>query len=837
MVFEQLGRFWKKGFQLGSRKGRSPAQKGSPRYRPSLESLEERLALAQMAYVTGPGDPLGAVENEGFFQGHGITSDPDGNTYMAGTFTNTVDFDPGSGEAFMTSVGSSDVFVSKFDALGQFLWTRQLGGEDVVIDFGYFQRSLTEEVASIAVDPAGNVVVVGSFPGTMDADPDAAIEFPLTSQEDYDVFVVKLDSSGDFSWARSYGGTGYEKAQDVGVDGAGNVYFIGWYQASIPNEGFVVKLDPAGDESWLHALGIQNAGTQAIAVDHSGNVYVTATAYYEQEIDGTVFSRFSLYLSKRDTEGNLLWALGMLPDFPSTIFAQDIVVDSAGDVLVAGYFSGTVYFGPEVDSPFTLISGPSEDVFVAKFRGGNVVWATKLGTDEQDFARAISVDAVGNAYVVWDGFPTSSVAKLAANGSPLGQTLQFSSLAINDIVAKPGGLICATGTDFVSVIDTDSFTNSNHAPVLDSTGDPAFPGIDEDPSANPGTRVVDLLASVAGLDMITDTDADPEGIAIVSADSKNGAWQYTTDGTAWLPLGDVDGNSARLLLADALTALRFVPRADYNGIVPLTFRAWDGSDGRSNGSMGDASAVGGSNAFSAAAETANLSVQAINDKPVIARPGKQTLVHDQSFTFSRSRRNAITVTDVDAGAARVRVVLTGNRVTINLATMVGLVNIRGNGSSMVQFDGPLTAINNALNDLVVTPFSRYVGKGGLTVAVDDLGNTGGDAQQTSATIDLDITNRAPTWNGRNLSYIVGVKSTLSVNAANGILSVFTDPDGDRLTAVLVSPPSAGSLILNQDGSFTYRPTLNRKGMDSFRVKVTDGLLESSTITVTLRLFG
>ena len=116
--------------------------------------------------------------------GYSIAVDSSGNVYTTGYFQGTVDFDPGTGTSNLTSAGSADVFVSKLDSSGNFVWAKRFGG--VSNDYGY----------SIAVDSSGNVYTTGYFEGTADFDPGAGTS-NLTPAGGADVFVLKLTSSGE----------------------------------------------------------------------------------------------------------------------------------------------------------------------------------------------------------------------------------------------------------------------------------------------------------------------------------------------------------------------------------------------------------------------------------------------------------------------------------------------------------------------------------------------------------------------------------------------------------------------------------------------------------------
>ncbi len=143
-------------------------------------------------------------------EGHAIAVDSAGNVYTTGYFRDTVDFDPGPGTYDLTSAGWADIFVSKLDSGGNFVWAKSMGGPSE--DQGW----------DIAVDGAGNVCTTGYFFETADFDPGPGI-YNLTSVGEADIFVWKLDSSGDFVWAKSMGGTEWDMGNGIAVEGAGNL--------------------------------------------------------------------------------------------------------------------------------------------------------------------------------------------------------------------------------------------------------------------------------------------------------------------------------------------------------------------------------------------------------------------------------------------------------------------------------------------------------------------------------------------------------------------------------------------------------------------------------------
>ena len=142
------------------------------------------------------------------------------------------------------------------------------------------------------------------------------------------------------------------------------------------------------------------------------------------------------------------------------------------------------------------------------------------------------------------------------------------------------------------------------------------------------------------MDNVTDVDSGALlGIAVTAADTANGAWWYSTDnGASWNALGAVASNNARLLAADANTRLYFQPNADYHGTLAsaITFRAWDQTNG-SNGMLADTNSNGGTTAFSTATDTASVTVNAVNDAPVLDN-AKSPHAHGAERRFGRTVR-------------------------------------------------------------------------------------------------------------------------------------------------------------------------------------------------------
>ncbi len=362
--------------------------------------------------------------------GWSVALDSAGNIYTTGYFAGTADFDPGAGTANLTSVGENDVYVSKLDASGNYVWAKQFGGTS------------SDEGFEVALDSAGNIYTTGYFAGTADFDPGAGTA-NLISDGGTDVFVSKLDASGNYVWAKRFGGTISDNSYSVAVDSSGNVYTTGYFAGTAdfdPGAGtailtsagsgdvFVSKLDASGNYVWAKQFGGSSASYGwSTVVDSSDNIYTTGMFYGTADFDpgaGTAIltsaGNGDVFVSKLDASGNYVWA----KQFGGTNNDRgfDITVDSSGNVFTTGEFIGTADFDPST-SIAEMTSAGSEDVFVSKLdASGNYVWAKQFGGIGRDVGNSVAVDSSGNVFTTGefigtaDFDPSTSIAEVTSAG-------------------------------------------------------------------------------------------------------------------------------------------------------------------------------------------------------------------------------------------------------------------------------------------------------------------------------------------------------------------------------------------------------------------------------------
>lgn len=365
---------------------------------------------------------LGSTTND---VGYSIALDASNNVYVTGSFRGTVNFNP-AGTFNLTAAGSDDIFIAKYDATGAFLWAKRIGGTSV--DVAY----------SIAVDASANVYTTGYYIGTVNFNPGGT--FNMTSNSSSaDMFVSKLDAAGNFVMAKSTSGAMTEIGYGIAVDASSNIYVTGFFEDVVdfdPNAGtatfvsvgmedmFLLKLTSVGNYSWAKAVGgMQNDEGASVVADASGNVYCAGRFDASVSFGATNFTTYGIndaFVTKLDASGAFLWA----KQFGSTAgdAAYAVTLDGSGNVYTTGYFSGTVDFNPNAGTN-NLTSYGSADVYISKLdNSGNYVWAKQMGGTGFDSGSSLNVISSGHVYTVGSfngtsNFSTEGTFNLTSAGS------------------------------------------------------------------------------------------------------------------------------------------------------------------------------------------------------------------------------------------------------------------------------------------------------------------------------------------------------------------------------------------------------------------------------------
>jgi hypothetical protein len=156
----------------------------------------------------------------GFDEIWAVATDVNNNTFTYGFFSGTADLDPGAAALNFTSNGTDDLFIQKFNSVGNLLWAKTFGGSEL------------ENSYDIATDSEGNVVAIGDYFNTVDFDPGAGT-FNMTSLGNNDIFMLQLDANGNFNWMQSIGSTFSQAGYALYIDNNNSILSTGTFSNNV----------------------------------------------------------------------------------------------------------------------------------------------------------------------------------------------------------------------------------------------------------------------------------------------------------------------------------------------------------------------------------------------------------------------------------------------------------------------------------------------------------------------------------------------------------------------------------------------------------------------------
>lgn len=431
-------------------------------------------------------------------------------------------------------------------------------GRTLVIDPGIVYSTFlggpsTDAGRAVAVDSGGNAYVTGLFGGN-------------------NAFVTRLDSSGAVVYSTILGGSQPDDGLGIAVDAAGYAIVTGWTMSSnFPTtqgafdttynggafgnggDAFVARLDPAGAIVYSTYLGGEFSDEgRAIAVDEDGNAYVTGvtrsfqfpvTAGAYDTAYGGVFpgspGNFDFFVTKLNPEGSAL----VYSTFIGTANGDEayaVAVDGAGNAYVAG----TVAVGfPTTEGAYDRTHNGNSDLSVTKLNpwGSALVYSTFVGGSSSDTARAIAVDADGNAYVTGQtgstNFPTVAAIDTSLGGFLDGFVIKVNSIGSALVYSTYlGGANATAGFDEQGTAIAVDGTGNAHVSGLTSSPDfPTTPGA-FDTTFNsvhePFVTKLDPTGSLAYSTFLPGSLERADGIALDAAGSAYVTGSWNNNGTA-----------------------------------------------------------------------------------------------------------------------------------------------------------------------------------------------------------------------------------------------------------------------------------------------------------------
>ncbi len=445
-----------------------------------------------------------------------IAVDDSGNVYTIGTFSGTVDFDPGPGTYNLTSAFNTiDPFLTKTDSSGNLKWAVTWGGSQI------------NSGVRVLLDTAGDIWAIGAFFGSADFDPGPGNN-SLNTGGSVDTYILKLDNNGGFKWVKSFESTYDVSPSDAVWDPFGNLLVSGNFQDSAdfdPGSGiymlgspgqrnaFVCKLDASANLVWAGEFGSKIAMPvaahdfgYAVATDAAGNVYVSGTFTRTGDFDpgpgvfalsadtSKSLTNSDVFLVKLNPSGAFQWAGALNGPAFDRVYAM--TSDAAGQVYLTGVFGDSVDFDPGAGMHLLTSGGASSlayDAFVASYAAtGNFMWASGFSSAGYVLGFSLDRDAAGNLWTcgsftgVADFDPGAGTNNLTSNGDADMYICKLDGGGnLLDAVSMGG-----TGKDLISAI-------RQHNSGLLYVGGYISGSVDMDPG--PGTAT---LTSAGGWDIV-----------------------------------------------------------------------------------------------------------------------------------------------------------------------------------------------------------------------------------------------------------------------------------------------------------------------------------------------
>lgn len=349
-----------------------------------------------------------------------VIVDGDGNIVMIGRAFGIIDF----GGTPHDALGTDDVFIARFGSNGSLQWSNMVGGID------------PDRSERVAVDPSGNVYVVGTFTGDGTF---GGTQFASNGLRD--LFLVKLAAqNGTILWANRIGGAGDDYGWGVAADASG-VYFTGYFSESVDfgaeqldsadgHDVIVGKYDPDGAPLW--ALSAGDSGNDQgydLALAGNGDIVITGSFTDQLEFGGATGIVESgglrdIFLARFDPDGNAIWAYGFGDDrdqFESDFETNTwpgLAIGPDDTIHLVGSIAGAAYFGGSGDT----ISAGKIDAYLARFDSdGGFIDAQRWGGAGTESALSVDVTAEGQTVIAGrffsSGFDFSPLGSITGYGS------------------------------------------------------------------------------------------------------------------------------------------------------------------------------------------------------------------------------------------------------------------------------------------------------------------------------------------------------------------------------------------------------------------------------------
>jgi hypothetical protein len=314
----------------------------------------------------------------------GMEIEPSGNILLVGGFVGKLDFDPSAKQYFLQANNSTDIFIQKLDRNGNFIWAKKIGNR-----FDDFANDL-------ALDLQGNILVTGQFERQVDFDPGPDTAF-LNGIGFGDVFILKLDSNGNYDWAKAIGGRGDDFGQEIATDSSGKIIITGIFSDTI-------DFDPGPSSTILEHFGL-----------------------------------YDVFIQKLNQDGSFSWArtIGGVED--ERVSGLDV---SGNTIHVIGQFNKSVDFNPNIGTDVLKSEGRLDAFYLQLSTAGDYHFTKQIGGTSHQSGQAVKahldneVFILGSFVGMTDFDPSANEFKATSTGSFSGYLVKLlaadcDSLSIN----------------------------------------------------------------------------------------------------------------------------------------------------------------------------------------------------------------------------------------------------------------------------------------------------------------------------------------------------------------------------------------------------------------------
>lgn len=348
---------------------------------------------------------IGRYTNDEYYdEATRIVADSLGNFIVAGYFEHDLKIDGPGSEALRTSNGQEDIFIAKYDSLGQLHFVKSIGssGEDFCRD--------------LSVDSVGNIILCGTFQNTIDLDP-GQDTLLFSSQGSEDGFLMKLDPDGNLVYAFPIGGSSSDDAASLVVTDSQEVIVTGTFSGTVDfdpdtssfnlssssgsEDIFVARYGPGGALIDAKRVGSSQSDKGFLLRRDKHSDMVLLCGEFSGSVQFGLGSGSALLTAQSSPDPFLLKMTdqltfvdaGSLPSTDSDTYISDADFDSLGNVFICGIAAGTTDFDPGTGVSNIVLSSSWFDAFIAKYDDSlNLEFALDYGNTFSDYAHALVVD-------------------------------------------------------------------------------------------------------------------------------------------------------------------------------------------------------------------------------------------------------------------------------------------------------------------------------------------------------------------------------------------------------------------------------------------------------------